>query len=251
MNSFLARCASFGSRAAVALLLIALAGASAVQAQAPSDPAIRPQGSVSFLVGVPQGEFRDNVDNLGFGLDVFGGLGVGQSPVVIGLDIGFLIYGRERRSEPFSNTIPDVTVDVQTTNNIFQSHLVLRLQPPNGTVRPYVDALFGFKYLFTQTQIESERFEADDPIASSTNFDDFALSYGVGGGVHIALYRPQGEEREVESVALKLGAQYLLGSEADYLQEGSIRRVNGAIDFEVERSRTTFLEPYLGVALQF
>ena len=228
-----------------------LVGASPAQAQAPDELAIRPQGSVSFLLGVPQGEFRDNVDNIGFGIDVFGGLGVGRSPVVIGLDLGFLIYGRERRSEPFSNTIPDVTVDVETTNNIFQSHLVLRLQPPSGAVRPYLDGLFGFKYLFTQTSIESERFGDNEPIASSTNFDDFALSYGVGGGVHIRLYRPQGEENEVESVALKLGVQYLLGNEAEYLQEGSIRRVNGSIDFDVERSRTTFLEPYLGVALRF
>ena len=238
-------------RALAMFLAIILLGAPPVQAQAPSGPAVQPQGSVSFLLGVPQGEFRDNVDNLGFGIDVFGGLGLGQSPVVLGLDIGFLIYGRERRSEPFSNTIPDVTVDVETTNNIFQSHLVLRLQPPSGAVRPYLDGLFGFKYLFTQTQIESERFKDNEPIASSTNFDDFALSYGVGGGVQIEVYRPQGEEVEVASVALKLGAQYLLGNEAEYLQEGSIRRVDGTIEFDVDRSRTTFLEPYLGVALQF
>lgn len=213
--------------------------------------AVRPQGSIRFLVGVPQGEFRDNVDNPGFGLDVFGGLGLGRSPVVIGLDVGFLIYGRERRREPFSNTIPDVTVDVETTNNIFQTHVVLRLQPPDGAIRPYADALVGFKYLFTQTRIESERFGDNEAIASSTNFDDFALSYGVGGGLTIELYRPQGEDKDVQSIALQLGAQYLLGSEADYLRKGSIRRENGSIAFDVERSRTTFLEPYLGVAVQF
>jgi hypothetical protein len=213
--------------------------------------AVQPQGSISFLVGVPQGEFRDNVSNPGFGLDVFGGLGFGRSPVVIGLDVGFLIYGRERRSEPFSNTIPDVTVEVETTNNIFQTHFVLRLQPPDGAIRPYADALIGFKYLFTQTRIESERFGDNEAIASSTNFDDFALSYGIGGGLTIELYRPQGEDKEVQSVGLQLGAQYLLGSEADYLRKGSIRREGGAIEFDVERSRTTFLEPYLGVAVQF
>lgn len=227
-----------------------MTGPTSVQAQNASG-AVRPQGSISFLVGVPQGEFRDNVSNPGFGLDVFGGLGFGRSPVVIGLDVGFLIYGRERRSEPFSNTIPDVTVEVETTNNILQTHFVLRLQPPDGAIRPYADALIGFKYLFTQTRIESERFGDNESIASSTNFDDFALSYGIGGGLTIDLYRPQGEDKEVQSVGLQLGVQYLLGSEADYLRKGSIRREGGSIEFDVERSRTTFLEPYLGVAVQF
>lgn len=232
------------------LLVLSTTGPTSVQAQNASG-AVRPQGSISFLVGVPQGEFRDNVSNPGFGLDVFGGLGFGRSPVVIGLDVGFLIYGRERRSEPFSNTIPDVTVDVETTNNILQTHFVLRLQPPEGAIRPYADALIGFKYLFTQTRIESERFGDNEAIASSTNFDDFALSYGIGGGVTIDLYRPRGEDKEVESVGLQLGVQYLLGSEADYLRKGSIRREGGSIEFDVERSRTTFLEPSLGIAVQF
>jgi len=232
------------------LLVLGMTRPTSAQAQNASG-AVRPQGSISFLVGVPQGEFRDNVSNPGFGLDVFGGLGFGRSPVVIGLDVGFLIYGRERRSEPFSNTIPDVTVEVETTNNILQTHFVLRLQPPDGAIRPYADALIGFKYLFTQTRIESERFGDNESIASSTNFDDFALSYGIGGGVTIDLYRPQGEDKEVQSVGLQLGVQYLLGSEADYLRRGSIRREGGSIEFDVERSRTTFLEPYLGVAVQF
>jgi hypothetical protein len=227
-----------------------MTGPTSAQAQSASG-AVRPQGSISFLVGVPQGEFRDNVSNPGFGLDVFGGLGFGRAPVVIGLDVGFLIYGRERRSEPFSNTIPDVTVEVETTNNILQTHFVLRLQPPEGAIRPHADALIGFKYLFTQTRIESERFGDNESIASSTNFDDFALSYGIGGGLTIDLYRPQGEDKEVQSVGLQLGVQYLLGSEADYLRKGSIRREGGSIEFDVERSRTTFLEPYLGVAVQF
>lgn len=201
--------------------------------------------------GVPQGVFRDNVTDPGFGIDLFAGLGFGRSPVVIGLDLGFLVYGRERRTEPFSTTIPDVTVDVETTNNVLQTHFVLRFQPPGGTVRPYAEGLFGFKYLFTQTRIESERFNDNEPIASSTNFDDFALSYGVGGGVAIELYRFGEETKEIRSVELKLGAQYLIGSEAEYLQEGSIRRENGNVAFEVDRSRTTLLEPYLGVGVQF
>lgn len=217
---------------------------------------VRPQGSIDFVMGIPQEEFRDNVDNLGFGLDFFGGLGFGRSPLVIGLDLGFLVYGRERRTEPFSNTIPDVTVEVTTTNNILKSHFVLRVQPPDGAIRPYLDGLIGLKYLFTQTRIEDEGFGDQESIAQSTNFDDVALSYGVGGGVAIQLYRPPAEQKPSEknplkALELKLGAQYLFGGEADYLQEGSIERQNGTVTFEAERSRTTLLVPQLGVALRF
>lgn len=234
-----------------------LIGLQPVHAQtSPEAPAIRPQGSIHFVLGVPQGDFRDNVDDLGFGLDFFGGLGFGQSPLVVGLDLGFLVYGREVRNEPFSGTIPDVRVDVETTNNILKSHVVLRIQPPSGTIRPYLDGLFGLKYLFTQTRIENEGFGDQEPIAQSTNFDDVALSYGVGAGIAVELYRPRrtnqdGEPNPLDALELKLGAQYLFGGEADYLREGSIRRQNGNVTFDVTRSRTTLLVPQLGVSLRF
>src|SRR5690606_36432668 len=85
---------------------------------------VRPQGDLNFIVGVPQGSFSENVDDAGFGLNLFGGLGVGRSPVVVGLELGFMVYGFERRNEPFSTTIPDVTVDVETSNNIMLGHFV-------------------------------------------------------------------------------------------------------------------------------
>lgn len=214
----------------------------------PAQAQVQPEGSISFLVGAPQGEFRDNVTNPGFGVDLFAGLGLDPVPVVVGVDLGVLVYGREVRKEPFSTTIPDVTVDVETTNNIFQSHFVLRLQPLRGPVRPYVEGLAGFKYLFTQTQIESERINDNEPIASSTNFDDFALSYGFGGGMAVMVSRGG---RHFNAVELKAGAQYLLGAEAEYLKEGSIRRQGTNVTFDVDRSRTTLFAPHLGVSFRF
>ena len=38
-------------------------------------------------------------------------------------------------------TIPDVTVRVVTENNILMSNLFLRLQPREGVMRPYIEAL--------------------------------------------------------------------------------------------------------------
>jgi len=36
--------------------------------------------------------------------------------------LGFLVYGSETREESFSITVPDVLLNVTTTNNIFLCH---------------------------------------------------------------------------------------------------------------------------------
>lgn len=101
-------------------------------------------GGINFMLGFPQGGFSQNVDNAGFGIGGYFGVLLPNSPVMLGGDLGFLIYGSESRKEPFSTTIPDVTVDVETSNNIVLGHLFIRIQAPAGAIRPYVDGLFGF-----------------------------------------------------------------------------------------------------------
>src|SRR5690554_2531957 len=97
------------------------------------------QGSVYFLAGIPQGEFRTNVDNAGFGLDFDFGWRFLEVPLFLGAEAGFMIYGVEHRREPFSLTIPDVTVDVETVNNMAMGHLLMRLQPGLDRLWPFVE----------------------------------------------------------------------------------------------------------------
>lgn len=245
-------------------ILLALVGL-ALCAPAYGQPATEPpaeqdglsgEASLNFLVGVPRGAFQDNIDGLGYGGELFVGLRLGNTPAVVGVDLGFLIYGRHTDTVPFSNTVgPRVTVDVTTTNNIFEPHLVLRLQSPGGRVRPYVEGLFGLKYLFTETRVENEnRSDDEEEIASTTNFSDVALSGGVGGGVDIQVYRPA--EKDVRGVSVHLGLQYLAGQRAEYLAEGALEDTNrnGRLDdseLPVRRSVTTLLQPRVGVSLQF
>jgi hypothetical protein len=218
-------------------------------------------GSLNFNVGVPVGPFADNIEDPGYGGNLFLGTQLGASPVVLGLDLGFLVYGRSERTVPFSQTVgPSVNVDVTTTNNIFQPHAVLRLQPMQGAFRPYVEAVGGFKYLFTRTRIEDRgSSNNDDDIASETNFDDFAWSGGGGAGVNIMVYRPPARAEQQSSfrgVSLHLGAQYLFGQEAEYLAEGELvdENRNGRLDnseLDIRRSATTLLVFKLGVTAYF
>lgn len=211
------------------------------------------QLGLNFMLAFPQDEFNDYVDHPGFG-------GAGEFlytipvvPVSIGAAFGYLIYGEESRSERFSTTIPDVSVKVTTTNNIFTGHFLLRALPRHGRVRPYMDGLIGFNYLFTQTKIESKN--SGEEVASSTNLDDFAFSYGGGGGLMITVYeKPFDEgplENELGRVNIDFRIRYLFGSEAKYLKEGSIQIVGGDVYTDENKSVTDVITFQLGVTLEF
>lgn len=211
------------------------------------------QGGINFEMGFPQGDFESNVDNVGLGM----GLDFTVSPKLLPIGIGgsftFLNYGSDTRREPFSTTIPDVTVKVETQNSILQGFLLLRLQPNSGFVRPYIEGLLGFNYLFTETKIKDEQDQEE--IASSTNFDDFTSSYGAGGGIMIQVFdgtkrMPPGMGR-APIVLIDLRVRYLQGGEAEYLKEGSIIRDNGNLLYDVSKSDTDLVTGHIGVVVEF
>ncbi len=59
-----------------------------------------------------------------------------------------------------------------------------------------------------------------------------------------------GRERPV-ALQLDIGLRYLLGSEADYLKRGSIKRVDGNIRYDIERSMTDVIHPMIGIRATF
>ena len=220
-------------------------------------PNISGQVSGGLIGGVPVGGLRNNVGT-GGGLRLSLAGWMDQSPVLFGLDLGVFGYGHVEEEVPFSSTVgPRVPVEVSTSNNVLQTHLTARLQSRTGRVRPYAEALAGFKYLFTRSRVDEDDFGGDlgDEVAGSTNFDDFALSGGVGAGIDIQVYRQDNPAKEVRRVDLHLGVQYLLGQEAEYLTEGALNDQNGngrldRSELDIRRSRTTFLQPTFGVTVR-
>jgi hypothetical protein len=211
------------------------------------------QASLNLLLGQPQNEFQDNVEDLGFGLGGNFGYHFGTSPIMLGAEIQYMIYGSQTRREPFNDNIPDVTVEVETSNNILLFHLLARLQSPTGTFRPYLDGLFGMNYFFTETSVRDEDVFGE-PIASSTNQDDAALSYGAGGGVMLRVYysqKPETGRVKLNEVLIDFRIRYLFGGEATYLKEGSITVSDGAVEIDARRSRTDLLTYQLGVSFNF
>jgi hypothetical protein len=206
---------------------------------------------LSFDIVTPQNEFKDNLDRNGYGGS---GYALVQPnpllPVKFGLELGFANYGMESRREPFSYSIPDVTVNVKRSNNIFLGHLLVRGQKEYGNISPYIDGLFGLTYLWTDTTIEGE--DELQQIASSQNIDDIALSYGFGGGVMFKVWSGPIPEIETGSVYIDLKIRYLNGGNAEYLKEGAIAVGDeGKVTYNVTESRTDMMLYQIGVSVGF
>jgi hypothetical protein len=200
---------------------------------------------VNLLIGVPQGDFRDNLDRTAFGINGSIAGGSQDSPFQFGLELGIMSYGSDRRRENFNPNIPEVQVVVRTDYDILTGHFFGRLERPHGLVRPYADALVGLNYLFTESRITDDD-EFGEDIASTTNFDDTTFSYGLGGGLKVKVYQ-QGSNKYM----VNLKTRYLFGGEASYLQPGSIQVVSGNLRFDESTSDTHLLTIHLGMSFKF
>ncbi len=204
----------------------------------------------SFVIALPQGEFAEKNDNTGFGFQIQGSLPTpGKvNPISFGLSIGYYIFQSSTERRPFSLTIPDVTVEVDRSHNMANFHFLIKGSPLTGTVRPYLELVGGGSYLFTETKIYSN-YE-DKEIASDTNFDDWAWSYGGGGGVLILVARNLGD---VSNLFVDLKVRYLKGTEARYLTKDDIEieGLTGKVYYYPRTSQTDLLTIHLGVSAFF
>jgi hypothetical protein len=198
----------------------------------------------SFMLGYPQGDFRTNVDQMGYGFQVHGTFWepTPERPFTIGLDLGYTIYGHqsERREWP---GFPGIFLDLTRTNSVGSLHLLMQVSPFFGTVRPYVEGLFGGSYIWTSSEVKSEN--SVQQIASTTNYDDFTWNYGGGVGI---LFKLTDNLEKVSVLYLDLKARYLFGTEASYLTENSIF-VNslGQTIYSARKSKTDFFTFHVGV----
>lgn len=201
---------------------------------------------INILFGIPQTDFRESLDRNALGLNGSIAFRIPRLPLYGGLELGIMTYGRDRRIERLSPTIPEIQLEVRTDYDIFTSHLFLRFEPDIHGIRPYVDGLVGLKYLFTESSIRDDDGFGED-IASTTNYDDSSFSYGAGGGIKVEVY-----DGGRDSYMVNLKARYLFGAEASYLQPGSISTDrNGNLIFDESVSRTNLLTIHLGMTYKF
>jgi hypothetical protein len=209
------------------------------------------QASLNFLMGFPQNDFRRNVDRTFYGLSGEFFYHLPRSPLSIGVGLEYLNYGSETRMEPFSPDIPDVLVDVTTLNSLFSGTALLRLSPPEGVFRPFVEAFVGFNYLFTYTSVNDDS-DWSEEVATTTNFDDWGFTYGAGAGALVrALDVRTHSGRSLFSLYMEVGVRYYAGATGEYLREGSMHREHGSLWYEPLISDTDLLKTRLGIVFRF
>jgi hypothetical protein len=210
------------------------------------------QMGFSFEPFFPQGEFRDVTDRIGWGGSLDALYRIPESALHVGLSFAYHVYGHQNRWEPFNPTIPDVTVRVSTTNAMFRSHALVRLQTPAGRMRPYIEGLIGLEHLTTDTRVHDDSYWGDDGFAGSNQSRSTVFSYGVGGGVLLNLYRRPAEEKDRGvSLDLDIGMRYIRGGAASYLTPGDIEIRDGIVYYWLNRSRVDILSPKLGLTVAF
>lgn len=207
--------------------------------------------SIYFSLGFPQNEFRENVDRVGIsGIGHFA-YNFPESPFLVGLSFGVLMYGRDTREEPFSPSIPDVTVDVVATNMIYLCHFFIRVQPREGKLRPYIDGLIGFNVLSTDTKVKSQSWLGQGVVRSNIQ-NDLTWSFGAGGGLMMQVFSKKGKGgKHTFSVFIDLGARYLRGAKAEYLTEGSILVEDGRVLYDVTKSPIDLITTHIGLTFTF
>jgi hypothetical protein len=233
-------------RVAGLALFVACALAAPAAGQRPDETLrpVRAYGGIQLLGAVPVGEFSDYIDGGGgLGLNLEWPIRAGGVLSLRG-DIGWLLYGEETTEVCFQSTNCRVTLDLTTTNNIFFLNIGPQLGAPSGPVRPYFNASAGMAYFATTSSVKGD--DSSENFASDTNFDDFTMSWGAGGGLRIPVSRGR------TPVMIDLGAQYHGNGYVEYLTEGNIiDHPGGPPTFDVTRSAADFVSIRLGVSIGF
>ncbi|MGH7550697.1 MAG: hypothetical protein ACREK3_08095 [Gemmatimonadota bacterium] len=219
--------------------------------------------TAAFAITDPRGEFDANTDT-GYGFTGGYLYTFGQNRV-LGLGVTGLVqsYGRTGRRAPLSPTIPDLRVDVETTNNTAMIQGLVQLKAPTGAVQPYLQGTGGFGWFFTTTSLQN-RF-TDETILSDTNQSDGTWVWGGGGGLLVRVYegerRPDvdaqgrvlGQGRDPVRAYLDLGARAIRGDKVEYLTEGSLVTDQGEVDLDrrLVESDIEAVQYQIGLTVEF
>ena len=204
------------------------------------------QSSVAFPfgvhLGVPQGEFAQNVDAaIGIGGGVLWKVG---GPFALRADLGVMIYGSETRRVPLGGgALGLITVDVTTTNTIFGGSIGGQLGVPSRTVMPYVGGAIGFSAFTTTSSVEGSN-SSNEPFASSTNASDGTFARTAIAG----LYIPVGKTGRTH---VDIGVRHTWnGERVRYLTEGDVTEdINGDIVITPRESRADILTIVIGLTI--
>jgi hypothetical protein len=201
----------------------------------------QPSASLYFTTAIPVNEFRYFDNDLGYGgnLEIFFFSPTKQKPFGMGISFAYFGQGLYFYDDPYSD---ETYLSRNRANNFSSIHLIFQVAPTAGTVRPYLETFFGGSYIFSESQIYTL-----DYIPVSFYFDDWAWSYGIGGGFKFLV----GGEDGGGSIYLDLKGRYLMSSDVGILDRQSIRYANDTFYYSVNETQINFVTLQVGFVFYF
>jgi hypothetical protein len=214
-------------------LLLALIPKNNVNAQ--------PSASLYFTSAFPINDYRYFDDEPGYGgnLELLFISPSKKHPLGVGLSFSFFSQGLFLATDYYSG---ETILSDNRANNFSNLHLLFQLAPTGGTVRPYIESFFGGSYIFSRSQVLTLDYA---PVYLYV--DDWAWSYGIGGGFKFLI----GGEEGNGSLYMDLKGRYLMTSEVNVLDRNSIRFANDEFYYTLNESQINFVTVQIGILLYF
>jgi hypothetical protein len=201
----------------------------------------QPSASVYFTTAIPVNDFRYFDNDLGYGgnLEIFFFSPTKQKPFGMGISFSYFGQGLYFYDDPYSD---ETYLSGNRANNFSSIQLIFQLAPTGGTVKPYLETLFGGSYIFANSEIYTLDYT---PV--SLYVDDWAWSYGIGGGFKFLINGDDGSG----PMYLDLKVRYLMSSNVQLLDRESVRYANDSFYYSLNETQLNFLAVQIGVVCYF
>ena len=200
----------------------------------------QPSANFYFITAIPVNDYRhfDSEEGYGASFEIFFLSPSKEKPLGMGISFSYFGQGLYFYDDPCDC---ETYLTNNRANNFINTHLVFQIAPTGGTVRPYIETLFGGSYIFSDSDILTL-----DYVPVNLYIDDWAWSYGVGGGIKFLI---GGDEDG--SIYLDLNGRYLMSSDVSMLDRESIRFANDTFYYTLNETQLNFVAIQIGLTMYF
>lgn len=201
----------------------------------------QPSASFYFTTAFPINDYQLFDDEVGYGgnLEFLFITPSKAKPMGMGISFSYFTQGLFFATDSYTG---ETILSDNKANNFSNLHLIFQLAPTGGTVRPYIETFFGGSYIYSSSQIFTL-----DYVPVSLFIDDWAWSYGVGGGFKLLI----GSDEEDGSLYLDLKGRYMMSSDVSLLDRNSIRYANNSFYYSLNETQINFVSVQIGLVFYF
>jgi len=198
----------------------------------------QPSASFNFTTAIPTGEFKEYTNSVGFGgnLEFFFFSPSERTPYGLGINLSYISYGLHFFVDPESD---ELVLSSNRANNFASAHILFQIAPHIGTIRPYLETLFGGSYIFSVTDISYDYYSP-----ATLWIDDWAWSYG--GGVGIKFFTTGSPFYDSGSTYIDFKVRYLQSTTVTYLDRNSVEYYGDEVYYSLSKSNADMLTVSLG-----